>query len=73
MTNKRQAIGYIGVYEEVFDVKLIRPELVFPKGPDVALATELALCICFKHLLYPKDKNKALRDKDVTSSTSAFP
>ena len=39
-----------------FGVKLIWLELVFPKGPDMAV--EHALYICSKHLLYLKDKNK---------------
>ena len=54
-----------------FGVKLIWPQLVFPRGPHVA--SEYALYICFKYLLYPKDKNNALKDKDVTSHTLAFP
>ena len=41
---------------KTFGINLIRPDLVFPKGPDVAI--ECALYICFKHLLCPKDKNK---------------
>ena len=40
-----------------FGVKLIWPDLVFPKGPDEAI--EHSLYICFKHLLCPKDKNNA--------------
>ena len=54
-----------------FGVKLIQPDLVFPKVPDVAV--EHALYICFKYLLCSKDKNIALQDKDVTSPTLAFP
>ena len=44
-----------------FGVKLTQPDLVFPKGADVAI--EHALYICFKHLLCPKDKNNALEIK----------
>lgn len=32
------------------------------------MAVANALYICFKYLLWPKDKNNALKDKDVTSS-----
>ena len=53
-----------------FGVKLTWPELVFPKGADMAI--EHALCVCFKYLLRHKDKNNALKDKDVTSPTLAF-
>ena len=53
-----------------FAVKLIWPELVFPKGPD--MARKHAFYICFKYLLCPKDKNNALKDKTVTSPTLAF-
>ena len=55
---------------KAFGIKLIRPDLVFPKRPDVAI--EHALHICFKHLLCPKDKNDALKDRDVTSPHMAF-
>ena len=54
-----------------FSVQLIWPELVFPKGPDMAI--EHALYICFKYLLCPKDKNNAFKDKNVTSPALAFP
>ena len=58
LINKWQARGYIGVCEEAIWLKLIWPDLVFPKGADVAV--EHALYICFKYLLCPKDKNNAL-------------
>ena len=47
-----------------FDLKLILPDLVFPKGPDMAAGR--ALYICFKRLLCPKDKDDALKDRGVT-------
>lgn len=54
-----------------FGVKLIWPDFVFPKGPEVAV--EHALCICFKYLLCPKDKNMPFKiKKDVTSPTLAL-
>ena len=43
---------------KAFGVKLIWPDLVFPKGPGLAL--KHALHICFEYLLCPKDKNNAL-------------
>ena len=39
-----------------FGVKLIWPDLIFPKGADMVV--EHALYIYFKHLPCPKDKNK---------------
>ena len=39
-----------------FGINIIGPDLIFPKGPDVAV--EHALYVCFKHLLCPKDKDK---------------
>ena len=39
-----------------FGVNLIQLELVFPKGPDMAI--EHVLYTPFKPLLCPKDKNK---------------
>ena len=44
-----------------FGLKLIWPDLVFPNGPDVASYT------CFEYLLCPKDKNDAVKYRDVTS------
>ena len=49
---------------KTFGLKLIRPDLVFPKGP--MWPVEHALYICFKHLPCPKDKNNVLKDRDVT-------
>ena len=56
---------------KLYCVKLIRPDLVFPKGPNTAI--ENVLYICFKHLLCPKDKSKWPEHKDATSPTLGFP
>ena len=54
-----------------FGLKVIWPDLVFPKELDVSV--EHALYICFKYLPSPKDKNDAPKDRRVTPSISAFP
>ena len=41
---------------KLFGVNLIWSDLVFPKGPDVAI--EYVLYVYFKHLPRPENKNK---------------
>lgn len=64
MNDKQQDI--LEYMKKPFGVKLIT-ELVFPKM--LVVAVEHALYMCFQYLLCPKDKNSALKHKDVTSPT----
>ena len=55
-----------------FGLKLIWPDLVFPKKA-LTWPVEHALYVCFKRSLCPKDKNDAPKDRGVMSSRWAFP